>query len=216
MTNIILAEDHNIVRNGIRSLLEKESSFQITGEADNGQGVLDLLDKGTAADIVLADMNMPGIGGLELAERLRTQYPACKIIILSALDNEKYVIKAFQVGVNGYLFKNASSEELIFGIKHVQMGNLYVCSELTTRFISRLLAIPDHITAENIQDMEFSDREIEILRLISEGYTNQEIADKIFTSKRTVEGLRQALIDKTGSRNTAALVRFAITNGLIA
>jgi DNA-binding NarL/FixJ family response regulator len=216
MTNIILAEDHNIVRNGIKSLLEKESSFKITGEADNGQGVLDLLDKGTPADIVLADMNMAGMGGLELAERLHNQYPNCKIIILSALDNEKYVIKAFQAGVNGYLFKSAGSDELIFGIKHVRAGQLYVCSELTARFVNRLLAIPDHITAENIRDMEFSDREIEILCFISEGYTNQEIADKIFTSKRTVEGLRQALIDKTGSRNTAALVRFALTNGLIA
>jgi DNA-binding NarL/FixJ family response regulator len=215
MIQIILAEDHNIVRNGIRSLLEKEKDFEVTGEAVNGTEVLELLKKGITADVVLADMNMPELSGVELTAKLKTTGPDCKIIMLSALDHEKYVIQAFQAGASGYLLKSVSPDELIFAIRHVYSNSQYICSELTTRFLNRLLTIPDPASTELVEGIELSGREIEILSLVAEGYTNQEIADKIFTSKRTIEGHRQALIDKTGSRNTAALIRFAMINGII-
>jgi DNA-binding NarL/FixJ family response regulator len=215
MIKIILAEDHNIVRNGIRSLLEKEKDFEVTGEAVNGKEVLALLEKEITADIVLADMNMPELSGIELIANLKQLVPSCKVIVLSALDHEKYVVQAFQTGANGYLLKSVSPDELIFAIRHVCDGSQYICSELTSRFLNRLLSMPDTVTTELAEGIEFSSRETEILGLIAEGYTNQEIADKVFTSKRTVEGHRQALIEKTGARNTAALVRFALINGII-
>jgi DNA-binding NarL/FixJ family response regulator len=215
MINIILAEDHHLVRNGIKTILEQQSHLTISGEATNGAEVINLLKNKVPADLILADMNMPMVSGLELTEKLHKEYPRLKVVILSALDHEKYVVKAFQLGASGYLLKNVRADELLFAIKHIHEGDQYVCSELTSRFLTRLIALPDPEQSEQVQDMEFTEREIEILRLISEGYTNQEIADKIFTSKRTVEGLRQALIDKTGSRNTAALVRFALVNGMI-
>jgi DNA-binding NarL/FixJ family response regulator len=215
MINIVLAEDHNIVRNGIISLLEREPDLHVAGSATNGNEALALLEKGCQADVVLADMNMPGMGGMELTEHIAIKYPDCKVIILSALDHEKYVIKAFQAGASGYLLKSVSADELVFAVKHVLLSNHYICSELTARFLKRLLTIPDPTAMQQLSDLEFSDREIEILELISEGYTNQEIADKLFTSKRTLESQRQALLDKTGSRNTAALVRFAMSNGLV-
>jgi DNA-binding NarL/FixJ family response regulator len=215
MINIVLAEDHNIVRNGIVSLLEKEPDIQVAGAATNGHEVLNLLQSGTHADVILADMNMPGMGGLELTESIKEQYPNCKVIILSALDHEKYVIKAFQAGATGYLLKSVTADELVFSIKHTLLDNLYICSELTSKFLKRLLTIPDPEAIHELDGMEFSLKEIEVLGLISEGYTNQEIADKLFSSKRTIEGQRQALIDKTGARNTAALVRFAIINGIV-
>jgi DNA-binding NarL/FixJ family response regulator len=215
MIQIILAEDHNIVRNGIRSLLEKEKDFEVAGEAVNGKEVLVLLEKGVTADIVLADMNMPELSGIELIAKLKQLVPSCKVIVLSALDHEKYVVQAFQTGANGYLLKSVSPDELIFAIRHVCDGSQYICSELTSRFLNRLLSMPDTVTTEFAEGIEFSSREIEILGFIAEGYTNQEIADKVFTSKRTVEGHRQALIEKTGARNTAALVRFALMNGII-
>jgi DNA-binding NarL/FixJ family response regulator len=215
MIQIILAEDHNIVRNGIRSLLEKEKDFEVTGEAVNGREVLELLEKGTVADIILADMNMPELSGIELISKLKSQETSCKIIVLSALDHEKYVVQAFHTGTSGYLLKSVSPDELIFAIRHVYAGSQYICSELTSRFLNRLLSVPDAALTELSEGMEFSSREVEVLGLVAEGYTNQEIADKIFTSKRTVEGHRQALIDKTGARNTAALVRFALVNGII-
>jgi DNA-binding NarL/FixJ family response regulator len=215
MINIVLAEDHNIVRNGIVSLLEKEPDIRVAGAATNGLEVLNLLQNGTHADVILADMNMPGMGGLELTESIKEQYPNCKVIILSALDHEKYVIKAFQAGATGYLLKSVTADELVFSIKHTLLDNLYICSELTSKFLKRLLTIPDPEAIHELDGMEFSLKEIEVLGLISEGYTNQEIADKLFSSKRTIEGQRQALIDKTGARNTAALVRFAIINGIV-
>jgi DNA-binding NarL/FixJ family response regulator len=215
MINIVLAEDHNIVRSGIISLLEKEPDVHVAGAATNGREVLALLESGTQADIVLADMNMPEMGGIELTTTVKEKYPDCKVVILSALDHEKYVIKAFQAGASGYLLKSVSADELVFAVKHTLLNNLYICSELTSKFLKRLLTIPDPATLHEINDIEFSSKEIEVLGLITEGYTNQEIADKLFTGKRTVESQRQALIDKTGSRNTAALVRFAIINGIV-
>ncbi|MBD1363051.1 response regulator transcription factor [Mucilaginibacter sp. ZT4R22] len=213
--NIILADDHLIVRGGIKSMLEKEKAFQITGEANNGAEVLSLLENGTMADIILVDMNMPVMGGIELTERLKADYPKVKAIMLSALDTEKYVIKAFKSGACGYLLKSVSTAELIFAIRHTHEYGQYICAELSTRFLTRLLTIPDPITHENVHNIEFSTRDIEILTLLAEGYTNQEIGDKLFTSKRTIENHRQQLIDKTDSRNTIALIRFAMLNGVI-
>jgi DNA-binding NarL/FixJ family response regulator len=213
--HIILADDHLIVRGGIKAMLEKEKNFQVTGEANNGEEVLRLLENGAKADIVLVDMNMPVMGGIELTERLSREYPAAKVIILSALDTEKYVIKAFKSGAGGYLLKSVSSAELTFAINHTFEYGQYICAELSGRFLKRLLTIPDPINNENVQDIEFSPLDVELLTMISEGFTNQEVADKLFTSKRTVENHRQHLIDKTGSRNTIALIRFAMLNGII-
>jgi DNA-binding NarL/FixJ family response regulator len=213
--HIILADDHLIVRGGIKAMLEKEIRFQITGQANNGSEVISLLQNGTKADIVLVDMNMPVMGGIELTERLKNDYPAVKVIILSALDTEKYIIKAFKSGACGYLLKNISTAELIFAICHTYDYGQYICAELSSRFLKRLLTIPDPITNENVQDIEFSATDVEILTQLSEGFTNQEVADKLFTSKRTIENHRQQLIDKTGSRNTIALIRFAMLNGII-
>jgi DNA-binding NarL/FixJ family response regulator len=215
MIRILLAEDHNIVRNGLRSVLEKEDYIQITGEAVNGTDALTLLANGSKADLLIADMNMPGMGGIELTEELKKNYPELKVMILSALDHEKYVIKAFQSGVSGYLLKSAGADELLFAIRHVYHNNQYICSELTNRFLARLLAIPDPASPENINNIDFSSRELEVLSFIAEGFTNQEIADKMFTSRRTIEGHRQSLMDKTGSRNSAVLIRFAVVNGVI-
>jgi DNA-binding NarL/FixJ family response regulator len=215
MIRILLAEDHNIVRNGLKSVLEKEDYIQVTGEAANGTDALALLANGIKADVLIADMNMPVMGGLELTEQVKKSHPELKVMILSALDHEKYVIKAFQSGVNGYLLKSAGADELLFAIRHVYHNNQYICSELTNRFLSRLLTIPDSASPENINNIEFSSRELEVLELIAEGFTNQEIADKLFSSRRTIEGHRQSLMDKTGSRNSAVLIRFAIVNGVI-
>lgn len=212
MISILLAEDHNIVRNGIKSLLEKDTDLQVAGEGMNGHEVLQLLAGGAVADIVLADMNMPGMSGLELIAEIKNLYPKIQVVILSMLDHEKYVSQAFNAGACGYLLKNVSADEMIFAIKHVNSGGKYLCSELSFKLLERLIYAPE---APDQVDIEFSKREMEILNLIAEGLTNTEIADKLFTSKRTVEGHRQSLIDKTGARNTAALIKYSILNGII-
>jgi DNA-binding NarL/FixJ family response regulator len=211
----MLAEDHKIVRDGLKFILEKEPEFNIVAEVNNGKEVIEAFNKSIQVDILLSDMNMPGMGGQELTQWVKANQPQVQVIILTALDIEEYVIKTFKAGACGYLLKNISADELHFAIRHVHAKNQYVCSELTMRFVNRLVTMPDHTSTEMQAGFEFSSRELEILALLADGFTNQEIADKLFTSKRTVEGHRQNLIDKTGVRNTAALIRFAVLNGII-
>jgi len=215
MINIMLAEDHKIVRDGLKFILEKEPDFNIVAEVNNGKEVIDAFDNGAQVDVILSDMNMPGMGGQEITQWINANHAHVRVIILTALDNEEYVINAFKAGACGYLLKNISADELHFAIKHVAAKNQYICSELTMRFVNRLVSMPDLSGTEMQAGLEFTNRELEILMLLSDGFTNQEIADKLFTSKRTVEGHRQNLIDKTGVRNTAALIRFAVLNGIV-
>jgi DNA-binding NarL/FixJ family response regulator len=212
LIHILLTEDHNIVRNGIRSLLEKEPGFVVTGEAYNGTEALALLAGGIKADVVLADMNMPQMGGIELISALKESHPDIKIVMLSMLDHEKYVNQAYLAGACGYLLKNVSADEMIFAIKHIQAGGRYLCSELSFTLLNKLLYAPEFTEQ---QEIDLSKREMEVLDLIAEGFTNTEIADKLFTSKRTVEGHRLSLMNKTNSKNSAALIKFAVLNGII-
>lgn len=215
MLNLILAEDHNIVRNGIRMLLEADKDIRIAGEAVNGREVLEMIAAGIKADIVMADINMPELDGISLIRELKKISPETRIVMLSMLDNEKYVAQAFSEGASGYLLKNVSADELVFSLKHVNAGGKYLCSELSIRLLDKLLQssiIPD---SQNSPRIDFSMREIEILHLIADGLTNSEMSDKLFISKRTIEGHRQSLIEKTGSRNTAALIRFAVLSGIV-
>jgi DNA-binding NarL/FixJ family response regulator len=215
MLNIVLAEDHKIVRNGIRVLLEADKEIIVAGEAVNGREVIDLVNTGLKPDIVLADINMPELDGIALTRELKILSPETKVVILSMLDNEKYVTQAFAEGAYGYLLKNVSADELIFSLKHVHTGGKYLCAELSIRLLDRLLHLPG--IPQDMMDppVDFSAREIEILGLIAEGLTNSDMSERLFISKRTIEGHRQSLIEKTGSRNTAALIRFAVLNGIV-
>lgn len=215
MLKVILAEDHNIVRNGIRMLLENEPDIEISAEATNGQEVLDLLKKNTEAALILADINMPVMDGMTMLKAIKINYPNVKVVFLSMLDNEKYVSQAFKEGASGYVFKSVSSEELIFSLRQVNNGNRYLCTELALNLLDRSLQESVVFATTQESKIDFSEREVEVLQLIAEGLTNTEIAEKIFISKRTVEGHRQSLLEKTGSRNTATLIRFAILNGFI-
>jgi len=215
MLKVILAEDHNIVRNGIRMLLENEPDFEVIGEATNGREVLDLLERNIEAELILADINMPVMDGMSMLKAIRTNYPDVKVIFLSMLDNEKYVSQAFKEGASGYVFKNVSSDELIFSLKQVNSGSRYLCTELALNLLDRSLQESPVFTTAPESKIEFSQREVEVLQLIAEGLTNTEIAEKIFISKRTVEGHRQSILEKTGSKNTATLIRFAVLNGFI-
>lgn len=215
MIKVLLAEDHNIVRNGIKSLIDKQPDIEVVAEAIDGLEVIGKLNEGTKADIVLTDINMPQLNGLSLIEHLKEKNPEIKVIILSMLDHENYVMKAVSSGAQGYLLKSVSEDEMMFAIRHVTAGNLYVCSELTSKLLDKLSTLPDENSEGNKIAIDLSRREIEILLLIAEGFTNNEIAEKLFTSRRTVEGHRQNLLEKTGARNTATLIRFAARNGLI-
>lgn len=215
MLQVLLAEDHNIVRNGIRMLLETDESIHIVAEAENGRQVLDYFAKGLKADLVLADINMAELDGISLLREMKTGNLDTKIVMLSMHDNEKYVVQAFLEGASGYLLKNVNADELIFALKHVCAGGRYLCSELTMTMLDKILKNSHNFQPQPRQDIEFSPREIEVLNLIADGLTNNEMSERLFISKRTIEGHRQSLIDKTGVRNTASLIRFAVINGMI-
>ncbi|WP_316752439.1 response regulator transcription factor [Pedobacter gandavensis] len=211
---VVLAEDHHIVRDGIRSLLEQENSIKVVGEATNGSQVIDLLAEGLEVDVVLADLNMPEMDGITLIKTLRIHYPKVKIVILSMLDQHKYVYEAFSEGAMGYLLKSVGIEELLFAFRQANQGHKYLCTELGLQYLTDTFHHPRGFSEYLDQtQLDLSPREVEVLYFIGEGFTNNEIADQLFISKRTVEGHRQALIEKTRVRNTASLIRYAVVNG---
>ena len=212
MINILLAEDHNIVRNGIKSLLDNEPDINVLGEAANGREAIQFLETGKNVNLIIADLNMPGMPGNELIAYLSSKFKDVKIVILSMSDHEKYVFEAFNAGASGYLLKNVSRDELIFALKHVISGERYICSELSLRIFDKLSS---HESVDLDEFTDFTKRELEVLKLIATGLTNNEIAEKLFTSRRTVEGHRQNLIEKTGVSNSAALIMHAFRSGII-
>jgi len=158
---------------------------------------------------------MPEMDGMQLLKEVKSKYPKVKVVMLSMHDHEKYVMEAFKNGASGYLLKNIDAEELIFAVKFVDQGRRYLCAELTMSLMDTMLQSKQHLMSMPENEIDFSLRELEILQLIAEGLTNLEMSEKLFLSKRTIEGHRQSLLDKTGSKNSAALIRYGVLHGLI-
>ncbi len=212
--NVILAEDDNLVRDGIKLLLETHGGFHVIGEAHNGLEAINLLKSGKKPDVILADINMPDMDGIELIKAVKNFNPEIQVVMLSMLDNEKYIIQSFSEGASGYLLKTVSPDELIFSLKQVVLGEKYISSDLSFGLLERSSKRPAMLAAEPI-NLHLNSRELEILKLIGEGLTNSEMGEKLFISRRTVEGHRQNLMDKTGCKNTATLIKYAVLNRLI-
>lgn len=213
MVKLVLVDDHTLIRDGLKSLLKSERSIQIIGEAENGEQLLKLLEQVTP-DVVMLDLNMPVMDGFETLQHLQRKHPQIKVLILTMLNQNSYVQRVRDAGANGFVLKSAGKEELVHAIKTVANDNAYICSEVALNLLNRgNTADSNGNTPGDVP--ELSKREMEVLRLIAEGYTNAEIADKLFASKRTIESHRQHLIEKTKARNTATLIKFALQQGLI-
>lgn len=217
MINIILVDDHKIIRDGIRAFLREEKDITVTGEAGNGRELLQVLASTEQPHVILMDINMPDMDGFEATKAILEQFPEIKIMVLSMLDHEKYVQKMLDAGAAGYTLKNTGKDELLFGIRTVAAGNKFICTDIGLCFLNKLVKGPvvsfNQSTEKKASDL--SQREIEVLKLIAEGLTNAEIADKLFTSKRTIESHRQNIIEKTQVKNTASLIKYALTQGII-
>jgi len=217
MVKLVLTDDHKLFREGIKALLTDDDSIEIIGEAANGNQLLELLEN-VPADIVLLDMSMPEMDGLATIKRLRDQHPDVKVLVLSMLDSECYVRQTLEFGVAGYLLKNIGREELSAAIKLVDSGVQYISPNLTLDLLRKTNGVaPSAVEPfyNKLPFKELSKREMEVLQLISEGFTNAEISEKLFTSKRTIETHRQNLLEKTHTKNTAALIKFAVLNGIV-
>ncbi len=214
--NLVLVDDHKIIRDGIKAFL-REDDINIVGEAANGKELLELLAE-TQADVVLMDVNMPEMDGFEATRAIKEQFPEIKILILSMLDHEKYVQQMINAGAMGYALKNIGKEELLHAIRLVADGHKFISTDVAFSFLHKLQTNSNGGTAWQAPEKKPTDlsaREIEVLKLIAEGMTNAEIADKLFTSKRTIESHRQNIIEKTNVKNTAALIKYALNNGII-
>ncbi|GAB2715535.1 DNA-binding response regulator [Hymenobacter frigidus] len=215
MIRVFIVDDHTLIRDGLRALLAAEPLFEVVGEADNGQALLDQLPT-VAADVVLLDLNMPVLDGLATTHRLREEYPHLRILLLSMMTHERTIGEALAAGAHGYVLKNADKYEVVAALQGVAAGKRFLCSEIGLGLLDKLLLQEPRPPAPGTSPgVHLTHREREILQLVASGLTNQEIADQLFTSKRTVESHRQNLLEKTGVRNTPALVKYAMEHGLL-
>ncbi|WP_104382877.1 response regulator transcription factor [Sphingobacterium sp. HMA12] len=217
MTQILLVDDHQIVRTGLRMLLESDEKLVVTDEVGSAEDALVYLEKCKAPNLVLTDLQMKEMDGIALIKVLKKVYPEVKVAVLSMSEDQGKVIEAFDAGADGYLSKAADYTEILFGIQQIAGGNRYMTTSLSLSFMQNYKNFTTIAVDINtiLKYYDISEREFAVLELIAEGLTNGEIADKIFLSKRTVEGYRQHLLEKTNTRNTAQLVRFAFRNNLL-
>ena len=209
---VMLADDHTLVRAGIRALLEKLPGVEVVGEAGDGREVLKLV-KLHQPDVVLMDISMPGLNGLETALRMAKEFPDVRVIILSMHPNEEYVWRALKAGAAGYLLKKAATAELATALQHVALGEFYLSQEISTR-LPKNFAL-DGIAHRKSPLEELTGRQREILQLIAEGRNTKGIAEILKVSPKTIEYHRMKLMDCLNVHDVPGLVRFALRVGLI-
>jgi len=209
MIKLFIVEDHKILRDGLTSMLAEDPEIKVVGNAANGKLAIAAL-KNENTDLVLMDINMPEMNGIETCRLLTRERPEIKVLILTMLDHENYVHEVFKAGAKAYLLKNIGKNELLAVIKNVYNGESYLSPEIASTLAKKLQGI-----SEGKAESKISKRELEVLKLIAEGLTNKEIADKLNTSDRTIEAHRRNLMDKTNSKNTATLIKYAVKSGLV-
>lgn len=203
---IFLTDDHAILLDGLVNLLSKEDSFEVVGTAGTVQEATDQLTR-LKVDLLITDYNLPDGDGLSLVQKVKRKYPTIKVIVLSMHDEAHLVKEILKEGVDGYILKKDSHEELINAVNAVKNGKIYLSNE-----INRMLMTGLHGTEET---KLLTSREREILQLISKEYTNKQIAEELFISERTVETHRKNIFRKTGTNNLVGLIKFAYANNLI-
>jgi DNA-binding NarL/FixJ family response regulator len=211
---IVIADDHTLFRQSLALLLQQAPGIELVAEAADGPALLQALSEmATLPDIALIDIDMPGMNGVELNERLQADYPQIKVVVLSIYTQERIISRMINAGASAYLFKNCEKEEFIQAIETTYKSGFYVNKQVFEA-LQRVKKPPTELKNINAIAIELTNRETEILRLICQEYNNNEIAEKLSLSVRTVEGHRNNLLLKTGCRNTAGLVLFAIRYGL--
>ncbi len=208
---LLLVDDHPLVREGLRSCLVQEKNFEIVAEASDGEEAVRQA-KTFLPDIILLDINMPGMNGLEAARLLNKVIPKSKILILTMHDNKEYVKRMVSSGVQGYVLKDSSPAELIAAITAVHRGETYFSKQVSQEVLNDYVKTVRTKTRKG--GVELSQRESEVLGLIAEGMSNKEIASRLFVSVRTVETHRERIIRKLDIHTVAGLTRYALTKGI--
>ena len=206
----MIVDDHQLMIDGIKSALNSIQDFEVIAEALDGFQVLEQLDNGLRPDVILMDINMPKLDGLECTKQVSKKYPECKVIALSQYDEKRFVKRMLRNGALGYLLKDAGKDKLEKAIRAVMRGEKYFSEELSLRLVEQ------ELKGENISALfpKLTAREKEVLELICQGLSSQEISEKLYISFPTVESHRANLMQKAGVNKTAGLVRWAVENDL--
>ncbi len=210
MIKILIADDHSIVREGLKQIVAESPEMAVRGEAVNGQQVLDLVHK-TDYDLILLDIAMPGRGGIDTLKQLKIEKPEIPVLILSMYPEDQYALRAIKAGASGYLTKESAPEELIGAIKKVARGGKYVSTDLAEKLVENLgkdTEKPDHTM--------LSDREYQVMTMIATGKTVKEIGDELSLSVKTISTNRTRALEKMGMKNNAEFTYYAIKQGLVA
>jgi len=206
---VLLADDHALVRAGIRALLQGLEGVTVVAEAGNGSEVLELARK-HRPDVVLLDISMPGLGGLEASAQLKQELPEVRVVMLSMHANEEYVLQSLRAGAAGYMLKDSATAELEFALKAVMQGETYLSPPISKQVVEGYV---QRVGAEPAPDL--TPRQRQVLQLIAEGHSTKEIAYRLELSVKTVETHRAQLMERLQIRDIAGLVRYAIRNGLV-
>src|SRR4030043_315370 len=210
---IVIAEDHTILREGLRSLLSSHPEFEIVGEAEEGREAIRCVEK-FKPDLVLTDLSMPRMNGLDAIKEIKRRNPKTKVLVLTVHKAEEYILSTFKAGADGYLLKDSTHAELVLAVRKVLSGKHYISPEVSEKVIEGYLegkkTLKDKTSFETL-----TSREREILKLIAEGYKNKKIADDLCISVKTVEKHRANLMEKLNLHNAQTLTTFAIEKGLV-
>ena len=211
---ILIADDHKIIRVGLRGILEREVDIEVIGEAENGNEVLDILTK-TVTEVVLMDIDMGRSSGIETTQKVKTSHPDIHILALTMHEEQDHIIRMLEAGASGYLLKNTGREELLAAIHAVIKGDSYFSNTVSATLLKALTNLKGKPSVKSDNGTPLSDREIEVLRLIAQEHSNGEIAEKLFISIRTVDTHRRNILEKLQVKNTAGLVKYAIEKAFI-
>ena len=211
-TTIVLVDDHHVVREALRKMLEAEKEFRIVGEAGDGLEALKVVEQ-CKPDILVCDLMMNGMNGLEVTRKLTKRFPKTKVVILSMYGNDGYVHEAMRAGAKGYVLKESTSTELVRAIREAVLGRRYLSPPLSDRAIDAYLQKTEETTLAPYDTL--TTREREVLHLAAQGNTNAEIAAKLFISRRTVEVHRASMMQKLGLHVQTDLIRYAIQHGIL-
>lgn len=209
---VLLVDDHKIVRDGIKLMLKSQPGIDVVAETDDGKKVIELLEN-TPVDVIVMDINMPEMNGIQAAKIVKKEYPDIKILALTMSSDDSHIRQMVQAGASGYIMKSAGRDELTEAIQDVMSGKHYFSDQATQSIMMDLVKNKGKSSAPD--PVHITDRELEVLQMIVKEHTNQEIAEKLYISPRTVDAHRRNLLQKTGARNTAGLVKYAFQNNLI-
>jgi two-component system response regulator NreC len=209
--SVLIADDHTIVRSGVRMLLEAEPDIRVVGEALNGIEALELTES-LQPDVVLMDITMPELDGLETTKQLKARFPHINVLVLTMHRSDEYFFEMLKAGASGYILKGAKTSELINAVHIVHRGEVFLYPSMTQKLVQGYLQLADWDTET---EPSLSPREKEIFQLLAEGYSNKEIADELVISPSTVHSHRSNLMDKLGLNNRRELIQYARRRGLI-